>query len=164
LELEESLAKAKPVNVIHRTIFHCIPILILKATNNWVDNPYLHSSNNLLVLLVWPLQLVLQSPFTESAIIVENLATKVLRVHRRDKIFASIAVNLDIMMIIVGHKIIPSAAIIMVGIEINNTIRRQRTDFIIGMPKVILLIITLQQIGSHLNRLEMLLLRKVVNG
>jgi hypothetical protein len=62
-----------------------------------------------------------------------------------------IAVNLDIMMIIVGHKIIPSAAIIMVGIEINNTIRRQRTDFIIGMPKVILLIITLQQIRSHLN-------------
>jgi hypothetical protein len=52
----------------------------------------------------------------------------------------------------------------MVGIEINNTVRRQRTDFIIGTPKMILLIITLQQIRSHLNRLEMLLLRKVVNG
>jgi hypothetical protein len=123
LELEESLAKAEPVNVIHfQNHFPLYPILILKATNNWVDNPYLHSSNNLLVLLVWPLRLVLQSPF------------------------------------------IPSAAIIMVGIEINNTVRRQRTNFIIGMPEVILLIITLQQRGSHLNRLEMLLLRKVVNG
>jgi hypothetical protein len=70
--------------------------------------------------------------------------------HRRHRSIASIAINLDIMMISVSHKIIPSAVTIRVGIEINNIVRRQRTNFIIGTPRLTLLIITLKQIGPNM--------------
>jgi hypothetical protein len=127
----KSLAKAEPVNMIHfQNHFQLYPNPNPQGYRQLGGQPVFALQQQPIGPVGMAPLAGPPEPFHRVCYCVENLATKVLSVHRRGRIIASIAVNLDIMMIIV----VPSTAIIMVGIEINNTIRRQRTDFIIGTP------------------------------